>query len=154
MSFGADGGAGDAKNVFVYFPEFFIGAVIHRNSGAQMGAELFHIVFITAKMAAEFFDTLSDFFGGLFDLKSFKSLKNSLEISEKRSGGDDDNFFLVDSILDEVTGVGFDGAEFVYEQVVVDGFGRNKHKSEFHSSFGGFDVFGSFFDASFEILPE
>ena len=64
-------------------------------------------------MTAEFFDALSDLFGGFFNFKSFKPLENSLKISEERGGGDDDNFFLIDGVFDKVAGVGFDGAEFI-----------------------------------------
>src|SRR3989338_10548081 len=145
----ADGNAGYAQNILVYLVQFFIGAVVSVNRRGQVNAQFFHKLFVNSKMTGQVLHPLSYLLGRFFYLQSAQALKNRLQVSHKSGGGNDDDFFLAESVVYKVNGGSLYRSDLIDKQVVKYALGRDKHKSEVSGILVRPDVFGSFVNSVF-----
>ncbi len=128
-----------------------MGVVVVIDGRTQAIAQFLHKALIGRDMAAQFADSLSNLFGGLFDLQATQTLEDGLEISHETGRADDDDVFVAESVLDHVPSASVGGADLVNQQVVIDGLARDEHEGKIHRAVFGADVFGRLVDPILEI---
>src|SRR3990167_8725844 len=119
-----------------------------------MTAELFHIIVVTGHVPAQKFNLLAYLLGAFFNLQRAQTLQDGLQIGVKRGGRNYDDTLVAKGVLQKGARINLNRSHLIDEQVVINAFGRDEHKSEIHRAVLWFDVFGGFVNAFFQIQLE
>src|SRR3989344_6800854 len=103
-------------------------------------------------MLAELSNSFDYIFSPFFNFECLKTEEHGLEVGGKSSRRNYDYFFLIIRVVNKVACIHLDRTDFIYQKVIVNGLGRNKHKSKRQCPLFRPDILGRLVDTFLQIV--